>query len=250
MRTVVRSPLTRRALHKPRGYAGDAVLIDLIYRLGRDRTGALSEAGRAIYEWELNSPGCKSVRNRCQVVTRYLTELTQSGGRPRVMSVACGHLREVAGCVGDIRRLPCELFTAIDQDSQSLSEVRRCYQSFGVSTLHANIYRLMRSRHSFVDYDFIYASGLYDYLDDRTARSLTGSLFRMLRSGGRLLIGNFTPDMHDIGYMESVMDWWLIYRTEEQMQGLTENLDIRRVADLRLFRDSNKNIIFLELRHA
>src|ERR1700730_7923609 len=31
METVLESPITRRALEKPRGYAGDAVLIDYIY---------------------------------------------------------------------------------------------------------------------------------------------------------------------------------------------------------------------------
>jgi len=33
-----------------------------------------------------------------------------------------------------------------------------------------------------------------------------------LRPGGRVVIANLTPANGEIAFMESVMDWWMVYR--------------------------------------
>ena len=52
----------------------------------------------------------------------------------------------------------------------------------------------------------------------------------MLRPGGTLLVGNCTPDCRDIGYMQAIMDWRLLYRDEAQMRSLASHVDPSRVA--------------------
>ena len=43
-------------------------------------------------------------------------------------------------------------------------------------------------------YDFIYCSGLYDYLSDRVIKALNTYLYDQLAPGGLLTVGNFAPN--------------------------------------------------------
>src|SRR5262245_16671668 len=59
---LLESPFTRRAYQKPRGYAGDAGLMDLIYGLAP--ATELSPLGGMLYGYEFDSPCFQSVRTR------------------------------------------------------------------------------------------------------------------------------------------------------------------------------------------
>ncbi len=72
-------------------------------------------------------------------------------------------------------------------------------------------------------------------------------MFAMLRSGGRLLVANFAPNLPDIGYLETAMDWQLIYRDEAAMEALTVEIPDSAIKDRHLFRDPHNNIVFLEI---
>lgn len=89
-------------------------------------------------------------------------------------------------------------------------------------------------------YDLIYSMGLYDYIeDDRLdgkgrrvgVRSLTGQLFRLLKPGGRLIVGNYllpsdsTPHKNHHRLMfEWSFDWKLQYRTPRQIETFLEDI--------------------------
>ncbi len=72
-------------------------------------------------------------------------------------------------------------------------------------------------------------------------------MFAALRPHGTLLLANFLPDIPDVGYMESFMDWHLIYRTDQEMLELADALPKTDVASVRQFRDSQNTITFLEV---
>jgi len=97
------------------------------------------------------------------------------------------------------------------------------------------------------EFHLTYAAGLFDYLSDRLAARLLAGMLALTRPGGTVLIANFLPDAADRGYMEMVMDWWLIFRTEAQMLALTEQCPRERIASIKLFRDPSDCIVFLEL---
>ena len=42
----------------------------------------------------------------------------------------------------------------------------------------------------------------------------------MLAPQGVLVIANFLPQITGAGYMDAVMNWWLIYQNEEDMKKL------------------------------
>ena len=105
----------------------------------------------------------------------------------------------------------------------------------------------MAGKARFEGYHFVYAAGLYDYLSDRVAARLTHIMFDMLAPGGRLLVANFAPRLPEVAYMETFMDWTLIYRTPEQMAVLSDNICGDDWKSHRLFWDAHGNIIFLDI---
>lgn len=241
---LLESPFTRRAFAKPRGYAGDAVLMDLIYgaaAAGRD----LSPLGGMLYGYEFDSPCFQSVRARRAILAREIDEVAAGRAETHVLSVACGHLREIewSRAVRD-RRV---ILTALDQDRESLAVIEREYGRYGVCTVPGTVGDVLRRAARFRDVDLVYASGLFDYLQHDLARALTDAMFRMLSHGGRLLIANFTPETRDAAFMETFMDWQLVHRGEDQMRALAGSIPEKDVEALQQFRDDQGNITYLRL---
>lgn len=237
-------PFTRRAYERPRGYAGDAALIDYLYM---DHAEEELHAGREVYRYMHSQPSAQSVRERRDMLAQALDETAERApGGGRVLSVACGHLREAEGSRAVAEHRIAELI-AFDQDALSLAEVSHHNAEGVVKPVCGSVRALLSGKSVFRDMDFVYSAGLYDYLSDAVATRLTGLLFGMLRSGGRLLVANFARFPPETGYMEAFMDWWLIYRDEDDMRRMLAEVPMDLLSNVRLFRDSIDNVIYLEL---
>jgi extracellular factor (EF) 3-hydroxypalmitic acid methyl ester biosynthesis protein len=68
----------------------------------------------------------------------------------------------------------------------------------------------------------------------------------MLNAGGTLLVANFLPGIRDRGYMESFMNWHLIYRTLDDIEALTLDVPRDLIARQTRFEDPTRNIGFVE----
>lgn len=73
-------------------------------------------------------------------------------------------------------------------------------------------------------------------------------MFRLLSPGGELLITNYVPEIPDVGYMECVMDWHLIYRNPEDMVELAALIPSDQVEQLSLSTDVDRNLLYLGIR--
>ena len=238
-------PMTRRAFLKPRGYPGDAGILDLIYHavpLPADTT----RMGRDVFRFTTDHPACVSVRARRDLLARTVDETAQRVHLPHVLSVACGHLREAqashAVAWGAVGR-----YIALDQDTESLALVDREMRSSGVTTMNQSVRGLVTGRVDLSGLDLAYAAGLFDYLGLPVAVAVTRAMLNMVKPGGRVLVANFAPNLHDIGYMETFMAWNLIYRDEHGMEEIAAGLPREEVASSRVFRDVDGNIVYLEI---
>ena len=242
---VHEAPFTRRAFTKPRGYPGDAVTLDYIYGLeplGPQATPTV----RSLYAWEFQTPSCRSVRARKTLLAEHIDLAGQRSRRPRILSLACGHLREARDSMVLLNR-GAGAFFAVDPDAESLSVVDSELRPYGVEAVRGSVRSVLANKIAYSDLDLAYAAGLYDYLPDPVAIQLTAKLFAMLRPGGRLLVPNFNPSLRDVGYLEAFMDWWLLYRDDPDMMRLLAAIPERDLANVRLFRDRHLNITVLEV---
>ncbi len=239
-------PFTYRSFSKPRGYAGDAELIDLIYGFNLDSLD-LSNRANQIFEHCRYSPTSTSVRARLDVLAQTIDRVAEQTNHPvRMMSIACGHLREAQKSVA-IQENNISKFIAFDRDTLSLQLIDSQLNNNCIETIQGSVTTLIREKQTFENLDLVYAAGLYDYLDQPFATRLTKIMFEMLRSGGKLLLANFVPNHPDIGYMETFMQWYLIYRTESQLEDVAKEIPTNEIAEKRTFFEENGNIVFLEL---
>ena len=245
---IHQDPMVRRSFEKPRGYSGDAVLLDLIYRFHEPRD--LTPIGAAVYDYATQArPAALAVQNRRRVIARTLDQVAASTEAPRrVLSVACGHFREglISRAVADGA---FEEVVALDADERSLSVVSRTFPTENVRVVHQSVRRLL-ARMDLGEFDFASSAGLYDYLEDRVAQRLTAELFAMLRPGGKLLICNFVPQIYDAGFMETYMGWELIFRTETELMGCARDVPPAEIASFRAWTDAHDAIAYLELERA
>ncbi len=247
---LAQDPLTARAFNKPRGYAGDAVMLDLVYAAEDDyqppEIAQSTPLGQQIYRATLQAPAAQAVRNRRRILVEKLGELAERIPQPHVFSLACGHLRE-AQHSAVVREGRLGRYVAMDQDSESLAVVEHDSGPFGVEAVHGSVRDILRGRFDLGGFDFVYAAGLYDYLPTPLAQRLTEKLFAMLNPGGHLLLANYMPDIATGGYMEAFMDWWLIYRSGREILQLAETLSDHEIESLCLYPDATRNIGFLEI---
>ena len=237
-RVLLEDPYTARAFGKPRGYAGDAVLIDMIY--DQQPPEETSLRGRDIFAVTTSFPVARAVRERRAVAAEMLEREWRSG--KRICALACGHLREADGLVG------CDLsnITAVDQDDLSLERVRNLHQ--GRITLEAaNVLQyLRRAARSGERFDHIYTLGLTDYFDDRAMRMLHGLMKKCLNPGGTILVANFIRGHIATGWMDAVMDWHLVYRSEGELHGFAREIGMQS----RTWLDSTGSIAWCEMTAA
>lgn len=244
---LLEDPFVRHSAVRPRGYPGDADLIDYIYGVSEvePRVASASELGRRLYRFSTSTPAPAAVRHRLAITAAEIERLAAGGGRPHVLSIACGHLRE-ARLLPSLREGRLGRFVALDQDPLSVERVRSECGGLGVEAYQCPARRFIRAGCA-GQFDFIYALGLYDYLFDGTGRQLLAKAVDLLKPGGKVWIANFVQDLWSTAYMEAVMDWWLIYRSEDRLLRLAEGLDEARVASRRVFREAENHVAFLEV---
>lgn len=240
-------PVSNRCYRKPRGYAGDAVLLDMIYDQRPHQADDVPAHGVAVLEYLTDTASSRAVRHRRDLLTQRINEAAAASTGCRILSLACGHLREAqqAEAVHDGRVAE---FVAIDQDRESVAVVDREQSQFGVRPVVGTVGQLLKGQLAYRDMSLNYAAGLYDYLPEPLAVELTRVLFRTLGSGGRLVLANFARDIPEAGYMEAYMDWMLNYRDETEVAGWASGIPSSEIAACDIWRDPHGSIIYLELQ--
>jgi Pro-kumamolisin, activation domain len=235
---------TYHSFSEPRGYRGDADLLDMAYLESNAAHGSpdVSALGREIFDYTSGVTATQAVRERKEVLTREIESLLHHVPHSRILSLACGHFRELRSINNNESPRFAE-FVAFDQDPFSLKTVERHWARLGVRTMqgggsscfHNDVGRL----------DLIYAAGLYDYLQAPTAKSLTARLFAMLKPNGSILIANFLPDIWESGYMEAAMDWRHLQRRLAEIGAFLDETPASHIAKYEVWAASYGRIGYL-----
>ncbi len=102
------------------------------------------------------------------------------------------------------------------------------FNSDTITYIQQNVLKLAiknNSKEIIGEQDLIYSSGLYDYLAVKSAKKLSKALWQSIKPGGRLLITNAHPANPTKFLMEYTGDWYLDYKTKEDMYRIVEDLD-------------------------
>ncbi len=239
--SLSRCPMTLHSVQKPRGYPGDAALLDWIYFPEQRATAIEDDIARELYHHNARRTAPSAVRARATRLAKLIDEVPDQGS---VLALACGHFREAEFCdsimTGRIARVD-----VADQDVRSLEVVRQRSLP-NVRAFQANVIRFPAATAESPKYDLVYAAGLFDYFSQRMAQRVARRLWTYVAPGGRLCIPNFNVGIPDAGYLECFMDWWLTYRDREQMQGIADALPDQSVETIRCDLLDEENIWYLQ----
>ncbi|MBP1657945.1 MAG: hypothetical protein H6Q31_2546 [Bacteroidetes bacterium] len=222
-----------RFYSKPRGYAGDYLAIHRIYQ---NIPGGTSRLGPLIDRMFLETPPSHAVRNRRKILAEEIVATVGSiPARPaRVLCMASGPASEVFDAFEVLPDKTHLKVTLMDIDLQALAfvdEVRN-KRKLGsqLDLINENLIALYlgRSKTKIEPQHLIYSIGLIDYLSDKLVNKLLGYVYANLAPGGRVILGNFHPCNPAKEFMDYVLEWNLIHRTEEDMHRLFQHSDFGR----------------------
>jgi hypothetical protein len=219
--------LQRRARFKPRGYAGDFEMQADFW----DRRAVDSPLGRLFDDYFLRQTAVEAVRARMELAAEMIAARCRASRHDefRVTSVGSGPAIDLTEAA---RRLPSDArsrlrLTLVDMDDAALdaagTRLASVVAAEQIVVRRENLYRLptlRRAAESFTDVDFILCSGLNDYLSDEAAVAQLRLFWNGLRDGGLAMVGNFAPHNPTRAYMEWIGNWYLIYRTADELTQL------------------------------
>jgi len=227
---------------KPRGYAGDFELLLKICR----HTVCDHPLGRAMDHFFQRRTAPQAVRNRTErTAAEIVRELQASDARPfRVVSIGSGPAEDVRqACVRMTAQQRLRMHvTLIDLDPAALAFARTQLaallpdEAFPNERLHCareNLYRLprlARASRLLDQADYLFCTGLFDYLSDDDAVQMLATCYRHLGERGRLDVWNFSPHHPSQSYMEWIGNWYLIYRDEASLAALADQTKIPKAS--------------------
>lgn len=242
-------PFTRWSFSKPRGYSGDAGLLDIIYQhpAANDALASASELGSEIYAYTVEASTSVAARERREILAREVDAAAGAFDKAEILAVACGYLRESelseAFKAGKLGR-----WVALDQDSDSVAVVAEANKDTAIEPMVGSVSGLMRRSYALGTFDLVYSSGLYDYLPYAVAVRLTQRLVDLLKPGGAYLFANYSDEITTDGYMETFMDWPLILRSDADMRDIVNAAVDRNRVEVDVFYGENRSIVYSRVR--
>ncbi len=227
----MRSHFAERIYFKPKGYAGDFLMMEMIYKREPNGDGKI---GKLIDEWYLNFIGAKAILGRRKLLCNQLHEVcgTKFSNKKKIniLNLACGPNRELFDFLSECDYTEKIEALCVDIDSEALqytnTHVNVFPHSASIRLMSDNIIKwaLGRSRQGIGMQNLIYSAGLTDYLVDKLFVRFAQCCYEHLKPGGILIVGNFAPNS-DQTFMDNILQWKLIYRDTEELEHIFEQTD-------------------------
>jgi len=237
-------PAANHSLARPRGYAGDARLIDYLHRHPSvlDAWEAATPRGRAILNWTISLGGAEAVRECHALLASLIDEAAERADDAQILAATAGHLREagLALHAGSIAR-----WVAMDEDAETVDEMAETHAALpGLVAVHQGFDRLLARPLTYGTFDFAYATGLTKALDDEAVRRLTMAMFHSLRRGGRMLFACLTSNLPEAAYLDAYMGWRPPLRDCGQMRCMLDAVPDAPGVRKRIFHGANGRMLY------
>ena len=248
-RYLMQDPFTRWSFEKPRGYSGDASLLDIYYKhpSAAGTVAASTPLGQDIYAYTGDAPSSVAGRERRDILTRSVDETADRVDEAEILTIACGHLREAEGSEA-LARGRLKRWVGLDQDPVSVAIVNRDLADTAVEARDGSVRGILRRAYSLGAFDLVYASGLYDYLPRAVGIRLLQRAMELVKPGGEFLFANFSDEITTDGYMETFMDWPLILRSADDMWDIINAAVDRNSVEADVYYGSTRNIVYGTVR--
>jgi len=219
-------PFAKYVNDKPRGYPGDFITQEMII-LGRKlpeyRYLGDTSLGQLQSSLTYDMPACAANDFRLQYIK---SRIKQSG--KNIASIGSGSAIEYWDMEEELFNTHSILL--IDQDNGALESAKNHIKNKADSFIfhQDNILKFILcndKRDFFSEKDFIYLLGLLDYFSIKHSKKIVTNLWKNVKSEGTLLLTNAHPSNPTRFLMEYVSEWYLNYKTKDEIYQIVDNLD-------------------------
>jgi SAM-dependent methyltransferase len=209
------------ALLKPHGYSGDFVIIERIYQ------GWLSPKEHLV-NWDRFfhfQAAPRAIVNRKKYFLDILSSLEKKDGKRDVLNIGCGPCQDVAEFLTQGKSQI--FFECVDYDKDAIEYSYKKVKKKGflnnIEFHRDNAIKFRPSR----KYDLIWSAGLFDYLDEKGFKVLLRRQIDFIKTGGEMIIGNFSLNNPTRDYMECG-NWFLYHRSPDELIKIASECGIPR----------------------
>lgn len=232
---TMQSEFCKYCYEKPRGYAGDFVMMEMIWN-GRTnpkeyRYRGSTELGKLINALVLDSENCISNILRVGILKEFIT--TQE--KITIASFGSGSCIELleAFKYHDLKRgIEIHLFDQ-DQDALETSKQKLLPFSDQIFLHQGNILKSILKCNT--QFNLAYSSGLFDYFNEESSSKLFNRIWNLILPNGKLCVVNAHPSNASRFIMEYVMEWPLIYKDTQQFLQVAK--DAEQLSQLSIKKD-------------
>ncbi len=228
------SPFVYRTYSKPLGYAGDYEMVNMMLRSPFEGNSLYAKFVNYAF---LQCAPAQAHRNRIRYLISQLEKETlrkmKSGQKGiRIFNLGCGPAKELQEFIAGSDLADKIDATLLDFNEETIRNTQEILEVIRVNHrrqpklafIKRSVNELLRlaSRENeefdYGTYDFVYCAGLFDYLSDRVCSRLIEFFFKLLAPDGMLLVTNVEESNPNRGWMEFILDWHLIYRSEQALR--------------------------------
>lgn len=224
-------PLINKHIYdKPFGYPGDYVIMNYILDYQNEFIGKNCYE-KLINHYSLTLSFCKSNVVRKNYIKSQIEKLALIQNPISITSVACGPIREILELNSwqGIKEINCidfepKVFEYIRQHPSYEKINRTTYLNF-IQIDIKDIVKLNNTNFFLSEQDFIYFSGIFDYLPTKIAKRICNYFYKFLKNNGKMLICNSSKEHKRLhSYYEVLGKWEMIYRTKEDLENIISEL--------------------------
>lgn len=253
------APFLWRSFYKPLGYAGDYEMVNMM--LQESPSIGTTTYAKIFHDLTTSVAACLAHRNRVKILERQLTEeaervTTEEERIFTALTVACGPAVEIQRFIRNQEVVNQCALHLMDFNEETLDYTKQRVADAMAESGHKptvkfiqkSIDDLLKNIHleseGFLpSYDMIYCAGLFDYFPDNVCRNLLELYYKWVRPGGLLVATNVHPNNPEIGMMEHLLEWYLIYRDEAHLLSLAP-----KGSEAEVFADDTGVNVFLTVR--
>ncbi len=253
---LLRAPFVFRTYTKPLGYAGDYQMVNQMLDDPRQGPSTYFQMVNTAF---LQNALAIAHRNRIDILVDFLKRMADAarhaGKTFRILNVGCGPAIEIQRFLQSYPHPEVLSFELVDFSEETLAWTRGKLSSIiaqigkpvAINYVHDSVHKLLKRRNdpasdSAREFDAVYCAGLFDYLSDKVCSRLTAHFAARTCHGGMLLVTNVHSSNPMKFVMEHLLEWYLIYRNEANMDPLLPAQSIAR----KIYVDATGMNIFAE----
>ncbi len=215
------SKVFRRTLEKPYGYPGDHLLMNMMFYKQLFSTGIGYHFDRNFIE----NIGSEAVRQRSYWVAERVRSIMEEKGMKhiRLLDLGFGPMAIERTVIENSAPDITFSITGFDLDERAIRFVKENLVD-PRATLVTEKHNLIspqgvaRIKEVAEEVDVCICMGLIEYLEKDAATAIIEAVHQGGRPGMHMMTSNYRSDHQSIPKMEWLLDWWLVYRTENEMQ--------------------------------